>query len=57
MNGGVTATHKLTVELEAQQWQMVRLAMGKAPYELVQPLLEAIDRQLQAQVQAAEEKP
>lgn len=57
MNGGVTATHKLTVELEAQQWQMVRLAMGKAPYELVQPLLEAIDRQLQAQVQATEEKP
>jgi len=43
----IPATTPLAVVLEAQQWNNVIAALGKAPYEVVAPLIQTINEQLQ----------
>lgn len=42
----------MAVKLEARQWNDVLAALGKAPYEIIKPVVEAIDEQLRLQAQA-----
>ena len=46
----MTPQHPLTVTLEAQQWDMVMRIMAKSPvpYEIVAPLIAAIQQQCAA---------
>ena len=39
----------ITVTLEAQHWDVVMRAMAKAPYEIVAPLIQAIQQQCMQQ--------
>lgn len=45
----------MTLRLEAQQWNVVLGALGKAPYEIVMPIIAALEQQLQVQAEAAGE--
>ena len=45
----MTPTQPLTVTLEAQHWDAVMRAMAKAPYEIVAPLIQAIQQQCMQQ--------
>ena len=44
----MTPTHPLTVTLEAQQWEAVMRVLAKSPYEVVAPLIHAIQQQCMA---------
>lgn len=46
-------TDKITVVLEAQQWEMAMRAMAKAPYEIVAPLIADIQTQCRQQMTPA----
>jgi hypothetical protein len=51
----VTAPDQLlTATLEAQQWNIVMSALHDAPYRVAAPLIEALSRQLQAEVAQTE---
>lgn len=45
----VLPTQQFAVTLDAQTWNMVLMAMGKATYEVAAPLIGAISQQLQQQ--------
>jgi hypothetical protein len=42
-------TDRLTVTLEAQQWNQVLAALGEGPYRVVAPIVHALHDQLYAQ--------
>lgn len=52
-NKPVPPTMPMVIRLEAQQWNVVLGALGKAPYEIVAPLIQAVQEQLQLQAEEA----
>lgn len=42
-------TDKLTIVLEAQQWNVLLAQLAEGPYRVVAPLLQAIQQQCSAQ--------
>jgi hypothetical protein len=51
-DGGIPPTTPLTATLEAQQWNVVLMALGKLPYETSALLIQAIVGQLQKEAAA-----
>lgn len=44
-------TDRISVELEAQQWNIVLAAMGEAPWRLADPIIRAISHQANLQAE------
>jgi hypothetical protein len=42
----IPATLPVSITLEAQQWNLVIMAMGKAPYEVVAALIQTLTDQV-----------
>jgi hypothetical protein len=42
-------TDRLTVTLEAQQWNQVLAALGEGPFRVVNPIIQALHDQIYAQ--------
>ena len=45
----IAPTMKLTITLEAQQWNGVLAALSEAPYKLAAPLIQTMGEQLNGQ--------
>lgn len=47
----VPATAKLSVELEAQQWNIVMMALGETAYRTAAPIIQTMGDQLTVQAE------
>lgn len=41
-------TETITIELEAQEWQVVLSALGEAPYRVAAPVVQKVMRQVES---------
>lgn len=48
----VPADAKLSVELEAQQWNVLMAALNEAPHRVAAPIFQTMTEQLSAQAEA-----
>lgn len=57
MTNPVPANLVMSVRLEAIQWNTVLGALGKAPYEIIKPVIESMEEQLKIQSVAQQTPP